>query len=199
MKRFMGSLAVAAALLAAPATAHAGFTMGFRVGLGFPGGELESGYDLANDVAVAVPLMVQLGGAFAQDRVSVEGFFELSPMALSSDISDVCSDCTAVGMRVGALGSFRFTPQKRFTPWLGLGLSYELLTEDTGYASWTYSGVNWDFSGGMDFKLGRVFALGPFVSLQLGEFTEVDGDVSGTLDSGMHSWFQIGVRGRFDF
>jgi hypothetical protein len=199
MKRFMGSVIVAAALLAAPVTAHAGFTMGFRVGLGFPGGELVNGYDLSRNVAMSVPLMLQLGGAFAQDRVSVEGFFELSPMALSSDVTDTCSDCSAVGLRIGALGSFRFTPQKRFTPWVGLGIAYETLTEDTGFNSWTYSGLNWDFSGGVDFKLGRVFALGPFVSLQFGEFDSVSGDISGDLNTGMHSWFQIGARGRFDF
>ncbi len=149
---------------------------------------------------MSVPLMLQLGGAFAQDRVSVEGFFELSPMALSSDVTDTCSDCSAVGLRIGALGSFRFTPQKRFTPWVGLGIAYETLTEDNGFNSWTYSGLNWDFSGGMDFKLGRVFALGPFVSLQFGEFDSVSGDISGDInDTGMHSWFQIGARGRFDF
>lgn len=203
MKRFMGSVILAAALLGVPATARAGFTMGARLGLGFPGGELERGVDVGDDISLSVPIMFQLGGAFAQNRFSVEGFLELSPMALSSDITDGCDafnlDCSALGMRVGVLGSLRFAPQNRFTPWLGVGLAYETLTESTGDADWTYGGMNGELMGGLDFKLGRVFWLGPFLSLQLGKFTDLSGDVSYDPDAGTHTWIQLGARGRFDF
>lgn len=209
MRKLLSTVVVAAALLSVPSQAEAGFTMGFRLGLGFPGGELEDGLDLGDDVELAVPFLFQLGGAFAQDRMSVEGFFELSPMVLTDEVSDGCellgagADCAAAGLRIGALFSYRFMPE-RSTPWVGGALAWETLTETVedsfvGDADWTYSGYNVELMGGYDFKLGRVFALGPYASFQFGEFTDLSGDLDYDPNAGMHTWLQLGVRGRFDF
>lgn len=207
MRKLLSLGVVLAALLTVPGRAEAGFTLGFRAGLGFPGGELSQGTDLGDEVSLSVPLMIQLGGAFAQNRMSVEGFFELNPMALADEASDACdlqgADCTAAGVRVGVLGSYRFQPE-RSTPWLGAALAFETLTETAespliGDEDWTFSGYNVELMGGYDFKLSRVFALGPYASFQFGEYTDVSGDLEGDPNADMHTWLQIGLRGRFDF
>lgn len=206
--RKIGGLIAAVLLLAVPAAAQAGFTMGARFGFGFPGGELERDYDLDEDVARSNSFMFHLGGAFAQNHASIEGFLELSPMKLNSDLEDLCDlsgiDCTIFGMRLGVMGTFRFMPQQFLSPWVGASLGWEMLAEDFDGNTGVYTGTTFELMGGLDFKAGPVFSWGPFLSMQFGTYTDVEYDTtsgSGSYDpdAGMHTWIQLGIRGKFDF
>lgn len=60
------------------------------------------------------------------------------------------------------------------------------------------------FGAGVDFRLNKVFGLGPFVDFSLGSYSRYkfdvpgaaseDGDISNTAS---HQWLTFGVRGVF--
>jgi len=56
-----------------------------------------------------------------------------------------------------------------------------------------------NLQGGLDWKIGGKFSLGPFAMLSIGQYSnaEIDGDEA-EIDEAVHQWFQLGVRGRFD-
>lgn len=207
--RRIGGLMAAVLLLAVPVAAQAGFTMGARFGLGFPGGEAFDGGDIDEVVARSNSFMFHLGGAFAQNHASIEGFLEVSPMTLDSQLEEDCDfygdSCAAVGMRVGVMGTFRFAPQQFLSPWVGGGLGWEMLYADFDYYTYTFTGTTFELMGGVDFKAGPVFSWGPYASMQFGTYTDATywddagGSVDFDPDAGMHTWFQIGIRGKFDF
>ena len=217
MKR-LGWVFTVAALVVVPAAAQAGFTMGGRLGLGVPFGELQgevggvSGTqgDLGDVVAVEAPsINLHLGAAFAEDRFAVEGFFELSPLVISEKTNDWCrandANCKVLGTRFGVTGSFRFFPKGSLTPWVGGGLGYERLSVDQEVRSFVYTGISYELMGGLDVKADQGASWGPYASLQLGSFSDVefDSDLYGSdswpANAGIHGWFQLGIRGRVDF
>lgn len=217
MKRLGGMLA-AAALVVVPAVAQAGFTMGGRLGLGVAFGELQGEVggvpgtqeDLGDVVALEAPsINLHLGAAFAEDRVAVEGFFELSPLIITEEMNDWCrvndANCKVLGTRFGVTGSFRFSPEGSLTPWVGAGLGYERLSIDQEVRSYVYTGISYELSGGLDFKADDGASWGPYASIQLGSFSDVefDSDLYGSDSwgprAGIHGWFQLGIRGRVDF
>lgn len=57
---------------------------------------------------------------------------------------------------------------------------------------------------GLDFRLGRVFGLGPFIDFSVGEYFRAHIDIGdstaidGTLaQTAVHEWLAFGVRGVF--
>lgn len=206
--RRIGGLMAAVLLLAVPVAAQAGFTMGARLGFGFPGGELQQDVDIEDFASRETSFMFHLGGAFAQNHASIEGFFELSPMTLSDDFQDVCDaggwDCSALGMRLGVMGTFRFMPEQFVSPWVGAGLGWEMFYLNYDPEIFIYTGTTFELMGGLDFKAGPVFSWGPYVSMQFGTYTDATYDDTYDTydydpDAGMHTWLQIGIRGKFDF
>ena len=132
-----------------------------------------------------------------------------------------CSGCSAHDIRFGIQAQYRFRPAGKLDPWLGLGVGYESLSLHQGYpeqqgftqpveptsADSTFRG--WELAnlqGGVDFRLGSAFTLGPFLSVSLDEFTHQSIDynypgvanVDGSIyDKAVHEWITLGVKGSF--
>jgi len=55
------------------------------------------------------------------------------------------------------------------------------------------------FMGGADFRISRVFGVGPFIDLSLGKFSKVSNDTnfsstSGDAQHATHAWIMLGAR-----
>jgi hypothetical protein len=132
--------------------------------------------------------------------------------SIGSRISPGCSadggSCSVLDFDVGVHAEYLLLPVTApFTPWAGLGLTYEVLSlnetigPDTTSAS--ASGVDLDLSAGLDLNFPR-FQIGPVVTFRVGRYTTVDETVNGTdvasSDIGAtdwHEWLMLGVRGRY--
>jgi hypothetical protein len=216
-------VAVILAAVAFPAASHAQFTLGGRLGVGFAMGEVagpadpgsgDTALEMGDWVAVRVPF--QLDALFrVTPNLAIGGYAAWAPAAAGGDMADACdtggASCTASVTRLGLQATWAFTPDKRAIPWAGVGFGYEwntLEVEEGGFSiETTFKG--WEFlnlQGGVDFKIGSgLFSLGPYASLSIGQYDE--GEISGSFgsDSGdvpntsMHQWFDVGIRGKFDF
>jgi outer membrane protein W len=110
------------------------------------------------------------------------------------------ASCSAHDFRIGVQGQYHLMPTESADPWLGLGVGYESLgtSFSGGGASIDTSTTGLEFlnlQGGADFKLADAFALGPFLSFSLGEYSSTTG---GSIDKkAMHEWLTLGVKGTF--
>ncbi len=208
----MRKLLILGAVLAAvavPSASHAQgakFTLGARLGYGAGIGDVAgdgagSTIKMSDWVTGQVPLQLD-----ALYRITPEWaagvYLSYGVGVLSSTISDQCTDCTASDTRIGVQATYSFvSASPGFVPWLGLGLGYEWNKVDENGISATFSGMEWfNLQGGADWKLGSVFALGPYVMYSMGQYSS--GDVAGVsgsvVEKKAHSWLGFGVRGKFD-
>lgn len=113
---------------------------------------------------------------------------------------------------LGIHGEYRFLlPTSKINPWLGLGLSYEILRgseekSPSDLINGHFSGADVDLSGGCDFSSGPL-GWGPFITYRVGRYTS--GSESETTDedgatsqldvrfNAFHSWLLLGVRIRY--
>jgi outer membrane protein W len=111
---------------------------------------------------------------------------------------------------------YRFMPEQRFAPFVGVGAGYEWYSAKgtgniggfTGSTSTTVRGFEFlNLQGGADYRLSGNSVIGPFASFSLGRFdsystqvttgtttTSTNGDINNTA---MHEWLLLGVRGAF--
>jgi hypothetical protein len=124
---------------------------------------------------------------------------------VASKSSDALSSITS--WRLGVQGEYEFAKVGPAIPFAAVRIGYvtETLEGKDGVGSGSASG--WEYLtliGGADFEVAKGFAVGPFVSLALGQYTteKSPGGESESIPSGdrtMHEWLTIGVRGSFGF
>ncbi len=212
------------AAVALPTASHAQFTLGFRSGFAPAMGEAYSvnGSGAKMSDVMAGQVATQLDAAFRiTPEVALGAYASYGFGVIGGDLQTTCDDygldCTAQVVRVGLQATYSFTRlSPRFVPWLGVGFGWEWAgyrIEGTG----TFTGLaaeenldGWELTllqlGG-DWRIGRVFALGPYVAYSLGQYTsgtvEATGDptvhVFDQADHETHQWLSFGVRGKFDF
>ncbi len=219
--RKLSMVVVAIAALAVPAASRAGFDLGVRIGYAWAGGDLgepdsTSGIVKMSDfVSGQLPFQLDLGWRIVPS-LTVGGYLSYGFAQPSGSWKTTFCDaagvsCTNWTFRAGAQVLWNILPKSQFDPWVGLGTGYEMLTaraEDaTDHIQYQVSG--WEFlnvQAGLDFHLGRVFALAPFVMYSFGQYS--DWDISSSLaptqsaqmfSKKTHSWFQVGIRGNFDW
>jgi hypothetical protein len=196
-----------------------GLSIGARFAYGLPFGSLSGveGDDLSDIYDASYPLIVDVGWRF-NPSLYAGIFVQYAFVSLSSQLEDACAgaDCGGSNIRFGANVSWSFTPQKRTIPWVGVGFGYEYARFDAQRGGrklelevrgWEYA----NFSGGVDWRFGSRFRVGPFATLTLGRYstleTPVDpltGVVGATQeldidDPAFHEWLHLGVRAMFDF
>jgi hypothetical protein len=202
------SVGVVVAALLAPASSRAGvLTLGARTGISIglgdvdgnsvfvpPYDELSMGEWVPANIPFQFDLLLRLAPGFAF------GGYVSAGAGFTGDLcDDAGADCTAVLLRLGLQATYSFPG--RVSPWLGAGFGHEWNMLDDGTDEYTFSG--WEFlnlQGGVDFKLGGKFSLGPFAMLSIGEYDDFEGQ---DLDFGVgekvtHEWLTFGVRGKFD-
>ncbi len=203
----MRKLLIVLAAIAIPAASHAagGFTLGLRLGYGAPGGDVGGALKMSDTTGGQIPFQVD-----AMYRINPEfavgGYFSYGFGDVAGQAKDICdlygSDCSTSTLRVGVQGTYTFTMVQTFVPWVGLGTGYEALslTESQGGASATSDITGWEYFNlqvGGDYRFSPLFALGPYLQYSMGQYSNIEGN--SITDKGTHSWFNIGIRGKFDF
>jgi outer membrane protein W len=119
----------------------------------------------------------------------------------------VGASCSAHDIRFGVQGQYHLGSGQAVDPWLGLGIGYETLglTETNAGVTTNGSLSGFEFvnlQGGADFKLADAFALGPFVSFSLGQYSTLHTEIQGIgldidVPKALHEWLTFGVKGTF--
>jgi hypothetical protein len=135
------------------------------------------------------------------DDVHTEGRCEAG-----NDVDDDVS-CSAASFHLGLELRYTFSPGERLTGWVGYGAGITTASQtisDAGRYSETSSAQGYDWarlSGGMDFRAGRGFGLGPYAAVSIGRYvhqrTEIGNIVtfSGEIErAAMHAWLSVGLR-----
>jgi hypothetical protein len=109
--------------------------------------------------------------------------------------------------RFGVQGEYEFGKVGPAIPFAALRVGYmtETLKGKNGLENASASG--WEYLtliGGADFDVAKGFAVGPFVSFAVGQYTTAKdpGGSSESIPSGdqtLHEWLTIGLRGSFGF
>ncbi|MCP3143585.1 hypothetical protein [Pyxidicoccus xibeiensis] len=200
----LGTIVVALALGGAPraeaAPQDTGVTLGLRVGLGLPLGRLQGGdghYDVPMRKVVSAIIPTQLDlGTFLSSRIYVGASFQYA-VGFPADDCVQGSSCLASAMRFGINMSYHLPVSDTLSPWLGLGVGYEVFAPDQSpyvvdleprKVNSAFNGLELvNVQGGIDFGLGGPAWLGPFVTLTVGEYSDVN-------EEALHSWLIGGVR-----
>jgi hypothetical protein len=179
------------------------FEAAVRVGFSLPLGTTAGGDVSLSDVAgftipFGVDVGVRIGGV-----VFVGGYFEYG--AFGSPSANACNQtvsCSSNTVRLGGEVLIHPAGSARIDPWFGVGSGFEWLnltaTVNGLSGSAQYNG--WEFINlqvGVDFALGSVVRLGPFVRFSMGEYTTLsasDGTSTSVADTALHEWLTFGVR-----
>jgi hypothetical protein len=197
----MRKLLMIAVLALLPVASQAQFTLGLRLGYSPAMGDAEQDFAMSDYVKSQIPIQVDAMYNFTP-AFSAGGYLSYGFGQVGGDTQDLCdafeADCSATSLRIGVQGAYAFngaTPT--FTPWLGAGIGYEILSFDGGAGSVDTSGFEFlNLQGGGDYKVNDQFAIGPYVQLSFAQYSSVESaDIANT---GMHEWLTFGLRGKFD-
>jgi len=188
------------------------FEASVRVGFGIPLGDAFSvsaagltSTKLGDYSSFTIPVMldvgVRLGGAVFLGAYFSYGFAgSTDPAACGSGFT--CSPST---LRFGGQVHWHPLGSAGTDPWIGLGSGYERVSigvEGSG-GSGSYEFSGWEYGIlqlGIDFPLGSVVRIGPWVSFSLGQYgTESASGTRGSAsepipEKAMHQWLMGGIR-----
>lgn len=192
--------------------------MSARFGLGVPFGDAtgERGDTMSSRYSNQVAFELALGGkptpslyigAYGGVWGGSEGDDEYAS-SLCADSSGREVDCGSLSTRLGAEIQWHFLPAGGVNPWIGFGLAYEWASESiTDHVanrteeSRVHGMQLGRLQAGVDFRLGKVFGLGPYTQVEFGRYlhqtTEIYGRQthSGEIEhKATHGWFGSGLR-----
>ncbi len=190
---------------------ESGLVLGARLGVGFPMGDLAADVGALSDTdSSKIPIWLELGYRF-NHTVRANLFLQLAPTSVKDTVCGTGS-CSGSDTLLGAdlqlhLGGL-YSPAD---PWFGVGLAYESLSND-GIATTdangnvftvdeTWTGGALVLEGGVDFAVGPIFTVGPYLGLTFGRFGNYSqtGIPSYSIGSqATHSWLELGVKGTFN-
>lgn len=217
--RKLAVLAAVVAAVASPSSSRAQATIGLRLGYAPAMGDAYkvSGTSASMSDGVKAQIPVQLDVGFrVSPELTLGGYLSYGIGQVGGDQKDMCDtynlDCSAHGFRLGVQGIYAFTKAApNFTPWLGAGIGYEWATMSAsgGGAKEEYSFSGFELlnlQGGVDFKTGPQFAVGPYVMLSVAQYSsgtykftgDPNIDIFSVADKTTHEWLSFGVRGKFD-
>ncbi|MDB4933534.1 MAG: hypothetical protein JWP87_506 [Labilithrix sp.] len=191
--------------------AHTGFQIAARVGVALPMG------NLANDAAGRGVNQSDLFGAqFAAitdigakiiPQLFLGAYLGGNFGAAGSRLT-VCdapgASCSAFTYRIGAQLQYHIIPDGKVNPWIGYGVGYEVSRIATTLGGQTRSAtaVGPEYGhlmAGVDFRLTKIFGIGPFVDFSFGQYSHLTTDEPGggggeINDKSMHQWLTLGVK-----
>jgi len=205
--------------LAEPAHADTKLELGLRTGYGIPFGDAAGGGGgKVNElIAGQIPIWLDVGARFS-DHYYLGLYYSYGFGINGSAFSDGCDadkqasgadiSCSTSDMRLGIQYAYHLKPPGELDPWLGIGVGYEWLkaSESAGGVSASTTAHGWEFVNfqlGLDVPVAEKFAVGPFVTFGLAQYSSVSistsiGDASGDVaDKALHEWLFLGVRGSF--
>ena len=202
---------VAAAQQVPPA--RTGFQLALRTGYSIPMGK--TGLPLVDPQTGAVsdhmsqattgqvPIIVDVGGKIIP-QLFLGGYFGLAFGGEAGAAKAGCEfnggGCVSVAAYFGIEAQYHILPAGPVNPWLGYGAGFESLVLSEGSNSsnnLSLSGFQFArLSGGVDFRVNRVFGVGPVLDFALGRYSSVS-EGSGSIDingGAGHQWLTLGVR-----
>ena len=194
------SAAALALVLAAPA-ARAEPVAALRLALAPSFGSAAADVPVSDVVTMQFPL--QLDALWRHRNVSAGGYASWGRGRV-----DACSgSCSASVWRLGLQATWSFAPVRGAEPWAGLATGYEWASARRERAGAevksTWKGFEvLALQGGVEWRLGRRFALGPFLLLGFGRYSDLSVETGfGSAEApiaerAFHGWFHAGVRGR---
>ena len=101
-------------------------------------------------------------------------------------------------LHIGIEAQYHILPAGAVNPWIGYGLGWESLSMSTSAGGVTRSSSisGFEFArlmGGVDFRVSRVFGVGPFVDLSMATYSSASNGAT-INDTGTHEWLTLGAR-----
>lgn len=195
------------AVLFAPTLASAQLSLGARLGYGLAMGEAVENGDLSDGIKAQIPLQLDVGYRLTP-AFTLGGYFSAGIGLAGDEFQEICDqdgvDCSLRVYRLGLQAEYAFKGAS-MSPWIGAGIGYEWakIKAEAGSEEleMTFKGFEFlNLQGGVDWKVGSKFLVGPFAMLSIGQYSKgsQDGEDMDIEDKGVHEWLQFGVRGRFD-
>ncbi|NOK21388.1 outer membrane beta-barrel protein [Corallococcus carmarthensis] len=212
-RHFIASLVLTSCLSALPAAAqepsNAGLALGVRGAFGIPAGNSLDDTSMVNTFGRTVAPQVDLSYFFTR-QLSLGAYFQYG---FASGPDDDCADgvdCKSKVMRFGIDLDYHFRPDGFVSPWVGVGVGYEIGTAETGEGATRIWGKlqGYDLGHahfGVDLQLTRSIAVGPYISASVGQYSEISASVGSVRvdrdltddEKQLHVWIQPGVRVQF--
>jgi hypothetical protein len=160
-----------------------------------------NGVSLSDLISRQIPLAVGLGYRTGS-IFSIGAALQYAPLMTKN--CKAGSSCSASNFRFGLEGRLHSAAEEPFDPWFSFGVGYEVLSlSESGTASvdTTFDGFDFDFQLGGDIRMGKVFSVGPFIGLRVGNYRSVsDTDASAYISDAnqtTHAWLTFGLRGSY--
>ena len=191
--------------------ARTGFQVALRSGVAIPLGDVQKDLKLSDVAGPQFAATVDIGGKIIPN-LFVGGYLGLNIGGAGGTLADSCTkasaSCTAVTLRIGVQAQYHIIPDGKVNPWVGYGIGYEAtsINESVGGLSVTTTAGGLEFGhimGGVDFRISKVFGLGPFVDLSVAQYSSYDtgsSSVNGTSTShdiqnkALHEWLTLGAK-----
>lgn len=178
----------------ASAGSDSGLGLSLRLGYGLPLGEVQKESKLSDAVTGEIPVVLSVGYRI-NPNIYVGGLMQYG-MAFVKDCPDGAS-CSAYDMRLGIEGIYNIMPDANISPWVGIGLGYEILHGSRDDYSGSSKGLEFiNLQAGGDFKLSPMFLIGPYVSCSVGQYSSwsSEGQSGDIEEKSIHEWLQVGVK-----
>lgn len=186
---------------------HTGFQVAARAGVAIPLGDAAKDMPLSDGLGAQFAAIVDIGGKVIP-QIFIGAYLGANVGAVGSQTSKDCdqvqaSGCLGLTYRIGVQLQYHIIPDGKVDPWIGYGIGYEA-TRVTGSSSGTTFSTTLvgpeygHILAGVDFRLTKIFGIGPFVDFSFGKYTNVSSQPSGRsadiTDTAMHEWLTIGAK-----
>jgi hypothetical protein len=202
----MRKLLLAAVLaLSVPTTSQAIVSLGLRLGVGFPGGDIVKDTKYSDGVSNQVPVQVDV--MFGSPSLQLGIYGGWAHNSIKSSAFAAGETATSSTMRAGLQVTSELVDLGLVGVWAGLGTGYESLqiNVDTPAGKVESTLRGWEFatlSAGADLKFIPLVSVGLYGSAAFGQFgagtTKTPaGDASGGIgpNKAIHQMYTIGLRG----
>jgi len=172
--------------------------MALRTGYALPLGKAEEDLEMKDFASGQVPIFIEVGGK-PIPHLFIGGYLGFGFGGPAGLLKEACGGrCSAASFRIGVEGQLHILPAGLANPWLGYGIGLESIAIGTsGDDSVGLAGVELArFSAGVDFRLTKVFGVGPFVDFSMGNYSSISvGSLSADIErQAMHEWLTLGAR-----
>ncbi len=206
MPRKRSSVPVAAVLLAlaAPVAARAEPAVAVRLAVAPAVGSVVPDVPVSDEVHLQFPIQIDAGWAFGPLVVGAYGSWGYARVG-------VCGgSCDGSVLRTGLQAAWTFgkvIELRGAEPWVGGGTGYEWATARRASAGSTVT-TTWrgfellSVQGGLDWRVAKMVAVGPFLLVGVGRYTNMALDTGVETASAeltqkaVHAWIAVGVRAR---
>jgi hypothetical protein len=189
--------------------AHTGFQIAARAGAAIPLGDAAKGAALSDGLGAQFAAIVDIGGKIIP-QIFLGAYLGGNVGATGNETSKQCdkymATCVAFTYRIGVQLQYHIIPDGKVDPWIGYGIGYEVsrIAGSTNGQSFSVTLVGPEYGhvlAGVDFRLTRIFGIGPFVDFSFGKYTNdtrvpepVPGRSTDIADTAMHEWLTFGAK-----